>query len=232
MIGMARFEKHVVINMILEIGLIPIFYHGDLDTAKKIVKACADGGAKVVEFTNRGDLAHQVFGELVKWCGKENPDVILGAGTITDPETAALYINNGANFIVSPILNPAIAEICNLRGILYIPGCGSLTEILQALRLGCYLVKVFPGKVVGPDFIRSVLGPYPWLKLMPMGGVEPTRKSISEWFRAGAAAVGMGSMLISKDLVRSGNFEEISKRVRDCLAWIKEVREDLQAKKG
>jgi 2-dehydro-3-deoxyphosphogluconate aldolase/(4S)-4-hydroxy-2-oxoglutarate aldolase len=222
---MAKFMKHEVIGKMLELGLIPVFYHGDLETAKNIVKACADGGAKVVEFTNRGDFAYQVFAELAKWCNKEFDDVIIGVGSVIDPVTAGIYINSGANFVVGPILNPEIAKVCNRRKIPYSPGCGSASEISQAEELGCDIVKVFPGtEVGGPSFIKAVRGPCPWVLLMPTGGVDATRESVFEWIMAGAAALGIGSKLVRKDLVKTGDFEAITKKAEQCLAWIKEAR--------
>ncbi len=222
---MAKFLKHVVIGKILELGLVPVFYEGDLETAKRIVQACVDGGAKVIEFTNRGDFAYQVFTELAKWCNKEYVDVILGVGSVIDPETAALYINSGANFVVGPILNPEIAKVCNRRKVPYMPGCGSASEISKAEELGCDIVKIFPGEEVGgPSFVKNLLGPCPWAKVMPTGGVDTTRESIFEWIKAGTAALGIGSKLISKELVSSGRFDEITKKVEQCLWWIKEAR--------
>jgi len=224
--SVAKFLKHVVIGRILELGLVPVFYEGDLEVAKKIVRACADGGAKVVEFTNRGDFAYQVFTELAKWCNKELTDVILGVGSVIDPVTAGICINSGANFVVGPILNAEVAKICNRRKIPYSPGCGSATEISQAEELGCDIVKVFPGtEVGGPSFIKAMRGPCPWVLLMPTGGVEATRESIFEWITAGAAALGIGSNLIRKDLVKTGNFEAISKMAEQCLSWIREAKE-------
>jgi len=222
---MAKFMKHVVVGKILDLGLVPVFYHDDLETAKKIVQACVDGGQKVIEFTNRGDFAYQVFAELAKWVNTTFKDVIIGVGSVIDPETAALYINSGANFVVGPVFNPEIAKVCNRRKVPYSPGCGSATEISQAEEMGCDIVKVFPGEEVGgPSFIKNMLGPCPWVKLMPTGGIDTTRESISEWIKAGAAALGIGSKLISKELVAAGDFEAITKKVEQCLWWIKEAR--------
>ena len=222
---MAKFLKHVVVGKMIELGLVPVFYNGDLETAKKIVKACVDGGAKVVEFTNRGDLAYQVFAELAKWVNQEFEDVILGVGSVIDPVTAGIYINSGANFVVGPVLNPEIAKVCNRRKIPYSPGCGTASEISQAEELGCDIVKVFPGtQVGGPAFIKAIRGPCPWVLLMPTGGVDATRESIFGWITAGAAALGIGSKLIRKDLVKAGDFKTIATKAKQCLAWIKEAR--------
>ncbi len=222
---MARFSRLEVLNEILEIGVVPVFYNSDLDTAKKIVDACVAGGARVIEFTNRGDNAYRVFSDLVLHYSKANPSVILGVGSIVDPATAALYISSGANFVVGPILNPEVAKTCNRRKIPYSPGCGSASEIGEAEELGVELVKVFPGDCVGgPKFVKSVLGPMPWTRIMPTGGVCATKESIDTWFKAGVSAVGMGSDLVKKDLVDAGNFAAISAKTAEVISWIKAVR--------
>jgi 2-dehydro-3-deoxyphosphogluconate aldolase/(4S)-4-hydroxy-2-oxoglutarate aldolase len=218
---MARFSRLEVLNTAIDLGLVPVFYHPDLAVAKEIVAACRAGGARVVEFTNRGDFAFQVFAELAHHL----PDVILGVGTVVDAPTAALYLSAGANFVVGPILNPDIARLCNRRKVAYMPGCGSATEISQAEELGAEIVKVFPGSAVGgPGFVKAVMAPSPWTRIMPTGGVDATEESIRAWFGAGAACVGIGSKLITKELVAAGDFGAISVRVAQVLAWIQEAR--------
>lgn len=222
---MARFSRLEVLNRIIEIGLVPIFYNGDVETAKKIVAACAAGGATVVEFTNRGDLAYRVFSDLVAHFATEAPEVILGVGSVIDPGTAALYISSGANFVVGPVLNPEVARVCNRRKVAYSPGCGSASEISAAEELGVEICKIFPGaQVGGPAFVKAVLGPCPWTRLMPTGGVDATEESIRAWFRAGVACVGIGSKLITKELVAAGDFEAISEKVRQVIGWIRQAR--------
>jgi 2-dehydro-3-deoxyphosphogluconate aldolase/(4S)-4-hydroxy-2-oxoglutarate aldolase len=222
---MARFRRLEVLQAMVQSGLVPVFYHQDLEVAKSIAQAVARGGAKVLEFTNRGEFAYTVFSELVQWCRKEIPELILGAGSILDPGTAALYMNNGADFIVGPVLNAEVARVCNRRKIAYMPGCGSASEISQAEECGVEICKVFPGaEVGGPGFIKNILAPMPWSLIMPTGGVERTRASIDKWFKAGVACVGMGSNLIAKELVAAGDFETISKYTAEVLQWIKEVR--------
>jgi 2-dehydro-3-deoxyphosphogluconate aldolase/(4S)-4-hydroxy-2-oxoglutarate aldolase len=216
--------RHKVVSSILEISLIPTFYEEDLETAKKIVRACAEGGAKVVEFTNRGSQAYQIFSELIKWKDREFPDVVLGAGTIVEPSAASLYINCGANFIVGPVFNLNVAKTCNIYNILYIPGCSTPSEIYTAEEMGADIIKIFPADVLGPKFIKDLLGPFPWLKLMPSGGVEASKEGISSWIREGAVAVNLGSNLIQKDLVKSGDFEAMKRKVEDCMQWIWEVK--------
>jgi 2-dehydro-3-deoxyphosphogluconate aldolase/(4S)-4-hydroxy-2-oxoglutarate aldolase len=202
-----------------------VFYNKDVAVAKQIVAACAAGGAKVVEFTNRGDFAYQVFGELVKYCQEELPDVIMGVGSVVDAPTAALYLANGANFIVGPILNPEVAKICNRRKVPYAPGCGSASEISTAEELGVDIVKVFPGKEVGgPAFVKNVLAPMPWTSIMPTGGVEATEESISAWIKAGAAALGIGGTLITKELMAAQDWAGLTAQVEQCLLWIKQAR--------
>ncbi len=221
---MARFSRMQVLNRIIELGLVPVFYHQDLETAIKIVDACAAGGAKVVEFTNRGDLAYEVFAGLVRHFAA-TPDLILGVGSVVDAGTAALYIASGANFVVGPVLNPEVARVCNRRKVPYSPGCGSASEISAAEELGVEIVKVFPGaEVGGPGFVKAMLGPCPWTRIMPTGGVEATQESVNAWFKAGVAAVGVGSNLIRSDLVARGDFASISANVARMLGWIREAR--------
>ena len=222
---MARYSRLDVLNTVLELGLVPVFYNPDLEVAKQIVSACQAGGARVVEFTNRGDFAFQVFGGLAQQVAEAQPDVILGVGSVIDAPTAAQYISAGANFVVGPVLNPEVARLCNRRKIAYMPGCGSASEISQAEELGVEIVKVFPGRSVGgPGFVKSILGPCPWTRIMPTGGVDATEENIRAWFEAGVACVGMGSRLITKDLVAAGDFGGISRKAAQVLAWIRDVR--------
>jgi 2-dehydro-3-deoxyphosphogluconate aldolase/(4S)-4-hydroxy-2-oxoglutarate aldolase len=218
-------NRLTVLNTIIETGLIPVFYHPDVEVAKKIVAACVAGGARVAEFTNRGDFAPQVFNELSQYFAKADPKVILGVGSIVDAPTTAQYIASGANFVVGPNLNPEVARLCNRRKVSYSPGCGSASEIAEAEELGVEIVKVFPGDSVGgPQFVKSILGPCPWTRIMPTGGVSDTRESIAAWFNAGVAAVGIGGNLIKKEWLAAGNYEAISERTAQVLAWIREIR--------
>jgi 2-dehydro-3-deoxyphosphogluconate aldolase/(4S)-4-hydroxy-2-oxoglutarate aldolase len=224
---MARFRRLAVLQAMIESGLVPVFYYQDLELTKKIARAVSDGGAKVLEFTNRGDFAYQIFSELIKWCEKETPGLILGAGSVIDQGTAALYMNCGANFIVAPFFNQDVAKVCNRRKIAYVPGCGSAAEISHAEEYGAEICKIFPGaEVGGAAFVKNLLAPMPWSYIMPTGGVEKTKESITKWFKAGVACVGMGSTLVTKDLVAKGDFEAISKNIAEVLAWIREARGD------
>jgi len=222
---MARFSRLEVLNTIVNTGLVPVFYHPDVEVAKRVAKACVAGGCRLLEFTNRGDMAAEVFKELALFRARELPELILGVGSIVDEPTAALYVAYGADFVVGPILNEAVARFCNRRKIPYSPGCGSASEISAAEELGVEIVKVFPGDSVGgPAFVKAILGPCPWTRIMPTGGVEATRESIFAWFKAGVAAVGIGSHLIRKDLLEAGDYDAISAKTAQLLAWIREVR--------
>ena len=200
-----------------------VFYNADIETSKAVVKACYDGGVRVFEFTNRGDFAHEVFGELVKYANKELPGMILGVGSVVDAPTAALYIQLGANFIVGPLFNPEIAPICNRRLIPYCPGCGSVSEVGKAQELGCDICKVFPGDVLGPAFVKGLKAPMPWSQIMVTGGVKPTKDNLEGWFGAGAMCVGMGSNLFPKEAIQAKDWAAITRLVADSIAIVKEV---------
>ena len=222
---MARFSRMKVLNTVIDIGLVPIFYNADVSVAKNVAKACGTGGARVVEFTNRGDFAPEVFKELSQYLAREEPDIILGVGSVMDAATAALYLAYGANFVVSPILDEDTARVCNRRKVAFMPGCGSVSEVSRAEELGVEIVKIFPGSAVGgPGFVKAVRGPCPWSRIMPTGGVSPTAENIGAWFEAGAACVGMGSQLIRKDLVAAGKWGAITELVRQVLVLIREAR--------
>ncbi|MDE6499942.1 MAG: bifunctional 4-hydroxy-2-oxoglutarate aldolase/2-dehydro-3-deoxy-phosphogluconate aldolase, partial [Rikenella sp.] len=174
---MARFSRIEVALEMKRQGVIPVFYHADTELCKEILRASYAAGIRVFEFTNRGDFAHEVFGELNRWAAEELPELMLGVGSVVDAPTAALYIQLGAAFVVSPLLNEEMASVCNRRKVLWAPGCGSLSEIGRAEELGAEIVKIFPGSSVGgPEFVRAVKGPCPWSSIMPTGGVEPTEE--------------------------------------------------------
>lgn len=222
---MARFTRIEVAIKMKETGMVPVFYNKDIDICKKVLDACYKGGVRVFEFTNRGDYAHEVFNELNKYAAENLPEMIMGVGSVVDAGTTSLYIQMGASFIVSPILNPEMAKVCNRRKIAWSPGCGSLTEISYAEELGAEVVKIFPGSQVGgPSFVKAVRGPFPWTSIMPTGGVSPTEENLTAWFEAGVHCVGMGSKLITKDIIAESKYEDLTKRSADALAIINKVR--------
>jgi 2-dehydro-3-deoxyphosphogluconate aldolase/(4S)-4-hydroxy-2-oxoglutarate aldolase len=219
---MAQHSRLQVLNTVIETGLVPLFYHADCNTAQQLVHACLDGGARVIEFTNRGPAALEVFTALAKQAPSE---LVLGVGSIVDAPTAALYLAHGANFIVGPMFNPEIARLCNRRKVAYMPGCATLTEISTAEEAGVEIVKIFPGETVGgPTFVKAILAPCPWTRVMPTGGVDATEDSIKAWFDAGVSCVGLGSKLITKKDIEAGNFQGITQRVQTIRRWIDAVR--------
>lgn len=205
-------------------GLVPLFFSNDLDLSKKVLKACYDGGARLLEFTARGDFAHEVFGELVKYVNKELPGMVMGVGSVTDAAAASRFMALGANFIVTPVLREDIAIVCNRRKVLWSPGCGTLTEIARAEELGCEIVKLFPGDIYGPNFVKGIKGPQPWTSIMPTGGVSPTEENLKGWFDAGVTCVGMGSQLISKEVLANRDFKKLEQDVKSALEIIKSIR--------
>ena len=208
---------------IAQTRMVPVFYHKDASVACAVVKACYDGGVRAFEFTNRGDMAHEVFRELIRFAEKECPELALGVGSVVDAPTAALYIQMGACFVVGPLLNSDVAKVCNRRGVPYTPGCGSVTEVGQAQELGCDLVKVFPGDVLGPKFVKGLMAPMPWSRIMVTGGVEPTEENLTAWMKAGAFCVGMGSKLFPKDKVADEDWQYVTDMCRQSLEIISRI---------
>ena len=219
-----KFNKIQVITAMKETGMVPVFYHSDIEVAKNVVKACYDGGVRVFEFTNRADFAQDVFAGLVKYVAKECPEMIMGICSIVDAPTAALYIQLGANFIVGPLFNPEVAKVANRRLIPYSPGCGSVSEVGFAQEMGCDVCKVFPGDVLGAGFIKGLKAPMPWSNIMVTGGVKPEEANLKAWFNAGATCVGMGSNLFPADMIKGNDWAGITKLCSDALAIIKKVR--------
>jgi len=218
---MARFTRIQVALKMAETGIIPVFYHKDPEVCKNVLKACYDGGVRVFEFTNRGDFAHEIFTALNKYAEKELPEMMLGIGSVVDAGTASLYIQLGTNFVVSPVLKEEMAIVCNRRKILWSPGCGSLSEISRAEELGAEIVKIFPAEQVGgPKFVANIKGPCPWTSIMPTGGVEPTEENLSAWFKAGVTCVGMGSQLITREILETQNYQKLSAVVDNVLKII------------
>ena len=221
---MAKYNKQQVLAAVESTGMVPVFYNSDIEISKAVVKACYDVGVRAFEFTNRGDFAHEVFGELVKYANAELPGMILGVGSVVDPATAALYLQLGANFVVGPLFNPDIAPVCNRRLVPYCPGCGTVSEVGKAQELGCDLCKVFPGDVLGPAFVKGLRAPMPWSKIMVTGGVKPTRENLEGWFKAGVTFVGMGSNLFPKEAVEAKDWSVITRLCREALDIIADIR--------
>jgi len=221
---MAQFSRIEVVQQMKESGMVPLFYHPDIEVAKSVLKACYDGGARLMEFTNRGDFALEIFTDLIKYALAELPGMILGVGSVTDAEAASQYMLAGTNFVVTPVFREDIAIVCNRRKVLWSPGCGSLTEIATAEEMGCELVKLFPGSTYGPGFVKAIKGPQPWTSIMPTGGVSTEEENLRGWFDAGVTCVGMGSKLISKEILANKDYNALETEVRSVLELIRKIR--------
>ena len=221
---MAQYTRLQVIEQMKESGMVPLFYHKDINVAKTVLKACYDGGARLMEFTSRGDFAFEIFNQLIKYAIKKLPGMILGVGSVTDAAAASQYMLSGANFIVTPVFREDIAIVCNRRKVLWSPGCGSLTEIARAEEMGCELVKLFPGGTYGPGFVKAIMGPQPWTSIMPTGGVSTEVENLKGWFDAGVTCVGMGSKLISKEILVNESYSKLTQDVKKTLETIRELK--------
>ena len=221
---MAQYTRLEVIQQMKESGMVPLFYHKNINVAKAVLKACYDGGARLMEFTSRGDFAFEIFNQLIKHAIEELPGMILGVGSVTDAAAASQYMLAGANFVVTPVFREDIALACNRRKVLWSPGCGSLTEIARAEELGCELVKLFPGSTYGPGFVKAIMGPQPWTSIMPTGGVSTEVENLKGWFDAGVTCVGMGSKLISKEILANESYSKLTQDVKKTLEIIRELK--------
>jgi 2-dehydro-3-deoxyphosphogluconate aldolase/(4S)-4-hydroxy-2-oxoglutarate aldolase len=217
---MARFTKQQVLEAIESNGMMPLYYHADLEISKKVIKACYDGGLRIFEYTNRGQNSFDNFVELLKYAEDEMPEMILGIGTIYDTQMAEKYIAAGANYIVAPIMNPEVGAVCKKHDVLWGPGVMTVTEIYNARVAGTDFVKIFPGEVLTPAFVKAIKGPMPDVKIMATGGVSPTKESLESWYKAGVSCVGIGSQLTSKEAIEKGDFESITNTVKYCLEII------------
>ena len=221
---MAQYTRLQVVKQMKELGMVPLFYHHDTDVAKAVLKACYEGGARLMEFTSRGDFALEIFNQLIKYAIAELPGMMLGVGSITDAAAASQYILSGANFVVTPIFREDIAVVCNRRKVLWSAGCSSLTEIAKAEEMGCEIVKLFPGSIYGPEFVKAVKGPHPWTSVMPTGGVSTEKENLKGWFDSGVTCVGIGSKLISKEILSAKAYDELTIKVKETLSLIKQIR--------
>jgi 2-dehydro-3-deoxyphosphogluconate aldolase/(4S)-4-hydroxy-2-oxoglutarate aldolase len=222
---MAKYSRSEVFTAMKATGVVPVFYHADVEVCKNVVKACYDGGIRVFEFVNRGDFAHEIFSELNKYTLKVLPGMILGVGSLVEPATTAIYIQAGANFIVSPLLNEEMAKVCNRRGVAWSPGCGTISEISKAQELGAEVVKLFPASEIGgPSFVKAVKGPMPWSNIMPTGGVDLSESNLKGWFDAGVVCVGMGSNLFPKAIMDAKNYGALASTVKELIATIQKVK--------
>ena len=222
---MANYSRIEVVLQMKENGIVPVFYNADIAVCKQVLKACYDAGLRTFEFTNRGDFAHEVFADLNKYAKAELQGMMMGVGSVLDAGTTSLYLQLGADFIVSPIVNAEMAKACNRRKVAWMPGCGSVTEISYAEELGAEVVKIFPGaEVGGPAFVKGVKGPLPWASIMPTGGVSPTEENLKEWIAAGVHCVGIGSKLFVKNTEGAYDYAAITQTISSALDLVKKLR--------
>lgn len=220
---MGRVTDAEIFIKIRETGLVPVFNHSDVEISKQVLKSCYDGGLRLFEFTNRGRNGFEVFRELAEFAGQFD-DLVLGIGTIFNKPDMVKFHDFGARFVVSPALVPEMAAMNSTDELLWVPGCGTVSEVYQAHKLGAKLIKVFPGNVLGPAFVKSVRDVLPEVQLMPTGGVAPERENLEGWFGAGVCCVGMGSQLIPKSLLEAGDFNTLSTRIREAVSLVKSIR--------
>ena len=215
--------KEEIINVMRETGVVPLFTHDNADEALQVVEAAYRGGVRAFEFTNRRANSFEIFSRLIR-DRKKFPDLLLGIGTVMDGATTRKFIEAGADFIISPIFRTEMAEVCHKYEKAWIPGCATLTEIVNARDNGAAVIKVFPGGVLGPGFVSAIMPVVPDLKLMITGGVEPNEENLTGWFRAGAMCVGMGSQLFTKDILQNRKWDVLSERVATALELVKKIR--------
>ena len=220
---MAQYSRQQVIGTVEKTALVPVFYNPDVEISKNALKACYEGGIRTFEFTNRGEKATEVFPKLVEYA-RQFPGMIVGVGSISFARDARKFIKMGANFVVGPQYVPGVMRVCRFRGIPYMPGCGTVSEVGRAQRAGCEICKVFPGDVLGPKFVKGLRAPMPWSRIMVTGGVKPEKENLEAWFKAGTTAVGMGSNLFPKDAIAEGNWKKISDLCENALSIINEVK--------
>ncbi len=218
-------SKNIIGDELIKAGMIPVFYHEDLEVCKNVIRACYNGGLRVFEYTNRGDKALENYPYLKEFIKVNCEGMLLGIGSINNAKQAESFIKIQADFIVSPIFDKSISIICKTNNTYWIPGCATLSEISSAENEGADIIKIFPGNVLGPDFVKAVRGPMPHLKLMPTGGVSIEKENLEGWFKAGVVCVGIGSNLLIKKAVDSPDILE--SMVYKTLRLIDEIKNDF-----
>ena len=209
---------------IIQQGMLPLYYNEDENVTIEVLRAIYRGGIKAVEYTSRGESALRNFTKMIEVRNAEMPELLLGIGTIKNVEQASAYYNVGADFFISPGFVPEVASFLIEKGALYSPGCMTPTEIIAAENAGVTFIKLFPGNMLGPDYLSSIKDIFPKLVFMPTGGVDTTHENIQAWFKAGVSAVGMGSKLITKQLLEAQNYEQIAIDTVKALEIVKSIK--------
>ena len=216
-------KESLTIQKIKEQQLLPLFYHDDITVCIAVTKALYEAGIRCVEFTNRGSKALENFSALIRERNNSMPEMLLGIGTIKNGDEATIFINAGAGFLVSPVFDSSVCDVANLNKILWIPGCMTVTEIHTAQKAGCNLIKLFPGNILGPGFVEAIMPLFNGLDFIVTGGVDTTEENLNAWFKAGVAGVGMGSKLITKNILQNKNYEELKVKTKKVIAVINNV---------
>lgn len=217
-------QTQAITDAIIIQGILPLYFNPDETVSLEVLKAVYNGGIKAVEYTNRGEAAHSNFKKMVELRNTEMPGLLLGVGTIKNMQQATIYLEAGADFLVSPGFVPDLAAYCVVNDIFYAPGCMTPTEIIAAENAGIKFIKLFPGNSLGTEFLSTIKDIFPKLLFMPTGGVDTTKESIESWFKAGVCAVGMGSKLISKKLMEAKDYTTIETETKKVLELIAEVK--------
>ena len=217
-------DKKLISDKIVQQGILPLYFNSDETVSVEVLRAIFNAGIRAVEYTNRGDAALNNFKRLHEVRTKEIPDMFLGVGTIKTLQQAESYVNAGADFMVSPGLIPELVDYANNKNIFYAPGCMTPSEIIAAENKGVTFIKLFPGNLLGPEFVSSIKEIFPKLLFMPTGGVDTTKENLEAWFKSGVCAVGMGSKLISKKLMEQKDYAAIEKNTKDVLEMIRKIK--------
>jgi len=217
-------EKKIVSDKIVQQGILPLYFNADETVSVEVLRAIYKAGVRAVEYTNRGEAALNNFKKLVEVKDKETQDMLLGVGTIKTLQQAESYLNIGADFLVSPGLIPEVVDYTNRKNIFYAPGCMTPSEIIAAENKGIAFIKLFPGNLLGPEFVSSIKEIFPKLLFMPTGGVDTTKENLEAWFKSGVSAVGMGSKLISKKLMEQKDYAAIEKMTKEVLEIIQKIK--------
>ncbi|HRD56883.1 MAG TPA: bifunctional 4-hydroxy-2-oxoglutarate aldolase/2-dehydro-3-deoxy-phosphogluconate aldolase [Ferruginibacter sp.] len=216
-------KRTAIIKALKQQALLPLFYDADASVCISIMQHLYKAGVRLIEFTNRGEHALDNFKKM-KEASKGMDDLFIGIGTIKDEYAAESFIEAGADFLISPALSESVYDVAYSNKLLWIPGCMTPTEILKAETMGINLVKLFPGNVIGPEFVSSIKDLFPNMMFMPTGGVDTDKENLSQWFASGVLAVGMGSKLISQKLIADKNYEAIEKNTAELLKIIKTIK--------
>jgi len=222
---MSRLTRSHVNQQIEEHAFIPLFNPSDAELTKSVLQAAYSGGVRVFELTNRADNALSIFKEIIPFVQQNLPELIIGAGTIMDEESAKAFYEAGAAFVISPILSKEVASYCEKNQICWIPGAATLTEIVNAHNLGADIVKIFPANYLGgPGFVEAIKAPCPWLRLMPTGGVDRSEENLRAWFKADVRCVGIGSQLFRKELLANNDFSTLEQDTRQVVEIIRKIK--------